>query len=215
MQQNLKQRMDKKLFLAACAILVMMSLAAASYLEVSCGVCGFTCPAGITPTVRCRHDDSVSPPTPVCGDCELQCAKACGEATTCIETGAAPMPCQTCCDSVTCSGYPAYDQILCYIPIGARAEACACENACMGTCKFNTNFCYMIILVCIVAGIMGAIMLLLLALKWITSDDPQGRTEARRGIWYVIVGIIVIISASALVGALLGSTIPCQILPQI
>jgi hypothetical protein len=56
---------------------------------------------------------------------------------------------------------------------------------------------------------MAAVMLLLLALKWIISDDPQGRTDARRGIWYVIVGIIIIVSAGALVSGILGANIPC------
>lgn len=210
--------MDRKITLTISALLILASVAAASYQTVGCGAtgCGFAAPGGCNPTVSCRHDDPTSgPPTPVCSDCNLQCAKACGEATNCIEIGSAPMPCVDCCNTVTCAGYAAYNELACYIPLGARAEACACENACIGTCKFNTSFCNMIILIVIAAGIMGAIMLLLLALKWIISDDPQGRTDARRGIWYVIVGIIIIMSATALVGTILGSNIPCQILPSI
>jgi hypothetical protein len=207
--------MDRRIPLTICALLIMASIAAASYLEVGCGDCGFTCPAGPTPSVWCRHDDSSGTPVPVCSDCRLQCAKACGEATTCIETGAAAVPCTDCCNTQTCAGYGSYSELACFIPIGAQAEACACQNACIGTCNFNTSFCNMVMLIVIVAGIMATIMLVLLAIKWIISDDPQGRTDARRGIWYVVVGIIIIVSAAALVGAILNANVPCLMLPSI
>lgn len=207
--------MDRKISLTISVLLIMISLAAASYLQVSCSKCtAFKAPGGCNPTVWCKHDDSKTPPEPVCSDCILQCAKTCGEATRCIETVSTPPNwCETCCNTQTCQGYPAYNIALCYIPLGPFGESCACQNACIGTCRFNTNFCYMVLLIFIVGGMMAAIMLLLLALKWIISDDPQGRTDARRGIWYVIVGIIIIVSASALVGTILGVNIPCSVLP--
>jgi type IV secretory pathway VirB2 component (pilin) len=45
----------------------------------------------------------------------------------------------------------------------------------------------------------GVVMIIYMGLKWMLADDPQGRENARRGIIYIIIGLIILRVASALV----------------
>ena len=73
----------------------------------------------------------------------------------------------------------------------------------------NTQFCDVIFLLRIAAGIGSVILVALMGVKWMTSEDTQGRDEARKGIIYVIVGGLIVAVASYLVGYLYVGTIMC------
>ena len=46
-----------------------------------------------------------------------------------------------------------------------------------------------------VVGVLAILMIILAGLKWMTSDDPDSRNEAKNRILYVIVGVIVVLLA--------------------
>ena len=55
-----------------------------------------------------------------------------------------------------------------------------------------------------ISGIVGVLMIVLAGLKWMSSDDPQSRSEARTRIAYVLIGFFVILLSLELVNVLAG-----------
>jgi hypothetical protein len=168
--------------------------------------CGydFSCNGAVTdtnPIVSCKD----------CNDCKVACAQACGESTTCIATASAT--CEACCDSTTCGKgtYGAYDFWNCLLVpcYNSVQESCACKQACRGECEANTSFCNTIELLRLIAGIAAAIMLVIQALRYVMSDEPMDRQNAKEGIWYVLIGALLIMIASALVGYFFMEGLPC------
>lgn len=50
-----------------------------------------------------------------------------------------------------------------------------------------------------VAAALGALMLAILGVKWIMSENPQEREDAKKGIIYVIIGLLLVTMAGTLV----------------
>ena len=154
----------------------------------------------------CAHDFScrfAAEPNPVvrcsgCEDCMAECAKACGSATECLADAADT--CEDCCEQNTCGNYAPYDWMGCIIPVGAEAkEVCSCMKSCTGTCDANTEFCNLIELLRIIAGIAAVVLLSIHGLRLIMTTQPEGRKDAKQGILYVIIGTLIILIASGLV----------------
>lgn len=55
-----------------------------------------------------------------------------------------------------------------------------------------------------VGAALGVLMIAVEGVRWIFSDSPKGRDDARKGVTYVIIGLILLISAEKLVEYLLG-----------
>ena len=72
---------------------------------------------------------------------------------------------------------------------------------------------------CQLADALGLLIISLMGAKWIVADSAQERAEAKKGIIYVIVGLLVVHSMATLVdrlycipaGASLGAPIPCNV----
>lgn len=195
--------MDRKMVIAAAAALLMLTTAAAVYKAVNCGVVGAPCGSGGTPTVKCKHTPA-GVPDPL--DCGAACGKACGEQTSCIaafNSADVASDCKTCCDGDACSTFSmgAFDVLVCAI---TPTKNCACYQACVGKCVADTQFCQAVALLRTIAGIIAAIVITINGVKFIISEDPNSRDEAKTGVWYGIVGGLVVIVAPTLVAAIMG-----------
>ncbi len=58
-----------------------------------------------------------------------------------------------------------------------------------------------------VAAAMGVLMIAIQGLKWITSDSPQDRAEAKKGLIYILLGLLVVAIAAQIVCGLYGTVI--------
>jgi hypothetical protein len=202
-------------------ILIMLAFSAAtaeaSYQKFNCDGSSpvdtahdFTCGGASNPTIWCNYDDKKLVFST--NDCAPKCAKACGQLTRCLST--AMVTCEACCNAATsgCEGksYPLYSWTYCFFPTNLLGrEACACRQACIGTCGVNTQFCDIIHLLEIVVGIAAAVIISIHGVMWAKSEDAHGRDDAKKGIWYVIVGLIVIATAGAIVSFLLNRPLYC------
>ncbi len=154
------------------------------------GVADYTCKDGSTPNVRCSNALWIGYAN--LSDCVLECAAACGRRTLLNDD------CENCTVSDMCSVYP----------VGSTMEM-ACSNTCFGVCESNKQFCGVIDLLRYAAMFAGVILLILHGFKWMASEDPEGKTDAKRGMAYVMFGLIVIVVASALVELMFFRTIIC------
>ena len=59
-----------------------------------------------------------------------------------------------------------------------------------------------------VAGALGALMLGILGVKWVMSENPQEREDAKKGVTYVIIGLLLVSMATVLVDWLYCEHIP-------
>ncbi|RLI89975.1 MAG: hypothetical protein DRO62_00390 [Candidatus Altiarchaeales archaeon] len=143
------------------------------------------CGDGRTPTVMCDTG-----PT---GNCPVICAAECGSATGCITEY-----CKSCCAAGICKKYP-----------DPSDELNACLSSCVGTCEVNAQFCEIILILQSVAVGMAALMLTINGFKWMTADDASGRTDAKRGVYYVFIGLALVIIAFALVNYLYIGKVTC------
>lgn len=131
--------------------------------------------------------------TPLVGNCNYVCASKCGSLTDCVRTD-----CFDCCDKTTCSGYVDFK------------EKEVCSMSCLGTCTANTQFCDIIFILQSIGAGIAVIMLMINGIKWILlADDPSGRQDARRGIYYVLIGIAIMVTALALVNFILVGRLIC------
>ena len=151
----------------------------------ACSGASYSCAAGGSPSVECR--DTL--------ECQSACAKECGRTTTC---GA---DCGPCCVANCNQG--TYTQ----------TQKDACIDACEGISKPNEEVCNVVKLLQLITVLVAVALIIINAIMWIISDDPDARTSARHGIWYVIVGLIVVAVAIAIVGAFTGvSILSCSLL---
>ncbi len=155
------------------------------------GLGDYSCWDGTTPTVQC----SVALWTGFedLSDCRLECAAECGRKTLLSDD----------CTNCTFAGQA------CGIYLPGSYVQRACNNTCVGVCESNKQFCGVIDLLRYSAMFVGVIMLILHGIKWMVSEDVEGRLDAKRGIVYVIFGLIVIVAASALVELIFLHTIIC------
>ncbi len=138
-----------------------------------------------TPTVMCN--------TGAGGNCPVICAAECGSMTGCMSGS-----CNTCCAANTCSIYAA-----------GSNELKACMGSCEGTCEVNKEFCGIILILQSIAAGLAVLMLAINGFKWMVADDSQGRIDAKRGVYYVFIGLAVVIISFALVNYLLIGDITC------
>jgi predicted membrane channel-forming protein YqfA (hemolysin III family) len=59
-----------------------------------------------------------------------------------------------------------------------------------------------------IAAALAFLMLLIQGLRWVMSDSSQDRAEAKRGMVYVIMGIIVVYMAAHIVCGIYGAVLP-------
>jgi len=54
-------------------------------------------------------------------------------------------------------------------------------------------------LIVLVASVMAAGLLAFMGIKWLSSDNAQGRADAKKGVIYVLVGLLILLLAGRLV----------------
>jgi hypothetical protein len=122
--------------------------------------------------------------------CHEKCARNCGGNTTCAKDNDAD--CGTCCQTY-CSGD--YGGTLTY----------PCQESCSSTCSYRGLVNSVVQVIYAVAGVLGALFIIINGLRIVTSEDPNDRTAAKRAIIYVIIALIIIILAATLVGMFMNS----------
>jgi hypothetical protein len=53
---------------------------------------------------------------------------------------------------------------------------------------------------------LGYIMMVFMGVKWIVADSPNDRAEAKKGILYIVIGLLIIASATDLLNRLYCTT---------
>ena len=125
--------------------------------------------------------------------CHEQCAKSCGGYTDCSSDD--KNTCAKCCQGY-CSPFDA-------------TVINKCELSCSSTCSYKGVVNGIIEIIYVVAGIVGALMIVINGLRLTTSQDPGERNAAKNGIIYVIIAILIIVMAATLVNLFMNSaTIP-------
>lgn len=146
---------------------------------------GNDCGDGTEPTVMCNTDPG--------GNCDVICAAQCGFKTACVGGS-----CSNCCSADICNKYPV-----------ASDEYEVCMESCKGTCEVNGEFCGVILILQSIAAGLAVLMLAVNGFKWMTADDAQGRIDARRGVFYIFIGLALVIIAFALVNYLYVGEVSC------
>ena len=114
--------------------------------------------------------------------CPELCGKKCAGFTDCKED------CTSCCSS--------YCQ-----DAGLPSEGvAACEDSCEDACSFNSTTYGLIDMIRYIAIAVAAIVLAACGLKFLVSDDPESRREAKRCFLYLLFAITLLGIAQVLVG---------------
>lgn len=127
--------------------------------------------------------------------CSYVCAQACGGLTNCAcdnETD-----CRNCCRVEACSIY-------------TGVELDVCMDSCAGTCLVNDDFCQTIDLLRFIAIGIATVLFAVNGVRWIISEDDLGRMEARRGLLWIVFGLIVILVAFSLVNYIMVGSLACS-----
>ena len=119
------------------------------------------------------------------GKCPELCSKQCAGFTVC---GRAEVDCGPCCSSY-CKGAG--------LPIEGED---ACVASCKDACNFNSAIHGLINVIRYVAIAVAAVVLAICGLKFIISQDPESRRQAKRCFPYLIFAIVLIGIAQALIG---------------
>jgi len=137
----------------------------------------YNCTDGATPNVSCG-----SVP-----ECKVRCAEACGRRTECGDE------CEDCCKREMCSkaNY-------------SREEVEACTSTCEGTCKMRKSVCDIESILTNLAIWIAVAMFTFNAFQLLVSADPEGRDKAKKGIFYVLIGLILFFVTVSLVNYLYG-----------
>jgi hypothetical protein len=126
--------------------------------------------------------------------CQEQCARTCGGFTDCPTQNAAD--CTICCnvnDGFCANSATGYG--------GTFKEPC--NSSCKSTCSYMEIVKGITDLVYMVAGVIGALMIVIHGIRMVTAQDPNDRTAAKNSIIYVILAIAIIVLAATLVRLLL------------
>jgi len=126
--------------------------------------------------------------------CPIKCAAECGKLTHCHSLDRTQ--CRTCCSGEKCAGY-------------GSLELSACIESCTNTCLVNGDFCSMLDILRMLALGAGIILFSINGIRWMIAEDDQGRVEARRGILWVLFGLIVIAVATSLVNYIMIGDLVC------
>ncbi|ODS42050.1 MAG: hypothetical protein MSIBF_01505 [Candidatus Altiarchaeales archaeon IMC4] len=78
----------------------------------------------------------------------------------------------------------------------------SCINKCEAECNVASTISYVIKILYAVAAGIAALMITFHGFRWLTADSPEARADAKRGIAFVILGLIVIAIAFTLVEVL-------------
>lgn len=58
------------------------------------------------------------------------------------------------------------------------------------------------------AAALGALLILIMGIRWIMADSAQERQEAKRGILYVVIGLLIVYSVDQIIQTLYCSNLP-------
>lgn len=83
-------------------------------------------------------------------------------------------------------------------------------DSCVGTCLTNNEFCQMINLLRFIAIGIGVVLFAVNGVRWVISEDDQGRMEARRGLLWIVFGLIVVVVAVSLVNYIMTGNLVCR-----
>lgn len=168
---------------AACAIKCISGTP--SYCYFGDFICDgpYRCANGDTPEVRCSTTKT----------CNYQCAAKCGRGTTFTSD------CESRCRSITCNKKPPYEPDLLAV----------CMDACVGLCRTHEELCNIIYILGAIAVASAAFLIMVHGVKWMTADDFEGRQNARRGITYVFIGLILVMTAAALASYFFTGSLVC------
>lgn len=146
----------------------------------------YKCANGDEPEVRCSTTR----------DCRYQCAAECGKRTTCMNN------CEACCNSaIACSRTNP-------IPYGDD-EREVCNDACMGICRANEELCNIIRIAQGVAVASAILLIMVQGMKWMVSDDLEGRQDAKSGIGYVFLGLVLALLSTLLASYFFSGSLIC------
>jgi hypothetical protein len=128
------------------------------------------------------------------GKCQEQCARTCGGFTNCTDQTEAG--CTTCCDTF-CTSYYKGDPGTSTDP--GKTPTDLCKTSCKSTCKFKGTINGITDIIYMIAGMLGALMIIIHGIRMVTSQDPHDRDSAKSSILHVIIALIIIAMAAALV----------------
>jgi len=171
----------------ACAIAcVLEEKSYCAYGDFICMGSHYKCPSGDEPEVKCSTTR----------DCKYQCAAECGKRTTCVGD------CENCCKSpANCGKVSPYPY--------EKYELDVCMEACMGICRANEELCKIIYILGGIAVAVSVFLIMVHGIKWMTSDDFEGRQDAKRGIAYVFMGLVIVMIATALANYFFIGSLVC------
>lgn len=138
--------------------------------------------------------------------CGEQCAKSCGGYTLCDRD------CGKCCSEYVSKEYK-YDGKKTELSFDAGTYTIdpegyyidASKRSCFSACTYKSNIRSINEVILYVVGVAGAIMLALNGLRFMGSENPDQRAEAKRGLKYTVIAIIIIMLSSLLVSILMES----------
>ncbi|MBN2013748.1 MAG: TrbC/VirB2 family protein [Candidatus Altiarchaeota archaeon] len=160
--------------------------AACVYDDFICMGLHYKCSNGAEPEVKCSNTV----------DCKYQCASKCGREATCSTD------CENCCNSpLWCNKVSMYAY--------GNEEKKVCMENCMGVCRANEELCNVLYIIYGVAAGISILLIMFHGMKWMLSDDIEGRQDAKRGIAYVFVGLILIITAASLANYFFTGSFTC------
>ena len=118
---------------------------------------------------------------------EYQCGAYCGGLADCGKSGES---CDSCCNDEYCNN----------AGLSGDEELEGCGNSCKSSCGSNRFVHDLIELFVALSLLIAALVLAGCGLKFITSDEPASRTQAKKCIAYVIAALILLGIAGAIVG---------------
>ena len=124
---------------------------------------------------------------------EYQCGSVCGGLTYCGKGGA---DCDSCCSSY-CSG----------AGLDSTSGVSGCTNQCTNSCGSNRFVHDLTDLFVAIALIVAALAFAACGIKFITSDEPGSRRQAKKCIIYVIAALVLLGLAGAMVGVFYEPTV--------
>ncbi|MFH0859957.1 MAG: pilin [Candidatus Altiarchaeota archaeon] len=88
-----------------------------------------------------------------------------------------------------------YGRLLLVIPLALNASAGGTDMAELNSLNEG---------LVTVAAALGVLMISIQGLKWVTSDTPQDRADAKKGLEYILIGLLVVYLAGVIVCGLYG-----------
>ncbi len=182
---KLRMKINKFISLAVLGIFLMSGMVSADiYIMYKCWC---YCPDGSVRLVTFHGTyDGVTSSATTGKGCVKACGGVCGGLTDCSDD------CVVCCNDY------------CNSLLDPNSEV-GCVDSCESTCKLNETIHGITDIIYYIAGIIAAIMFVISGYKFITSANPEDRTEAKKGFMFVILALIIIVIADPLVNLLIGT----------